>query len=86
MFDRGGGKVKGKLKTSSSRSRMQIAVGRKRRVLRRENYAVYFAAIMEYLLTEVTKLAADAAKYISKQMDKLDGYIKSFSIAKFRKP
>ncbi|XP_023247953.1 histone H2A-beta, sperm-like [Copidosoma floridanum] len=67
---KGGGKVKGKSKTRSTRAGLQFPVGRIHRLLRKGNYAervgagapVYLAAVMEYLAAEVLELAGNAAR------------------------
>jgi len=71
MSGRGkGGKVKGKVKSRSSRAGLQFPVGRIHRLLRKGNYServgagalVYLAAVMEYLAAEVLELAGNAAR------------------------
>merc|ERR1712029_742088 len=66
----GGGKVKGKAKSRSTRAGLQFPVGRIDRLLRKGNYAkrvgagapVYMAAVMEYLAAEISELAGNAAR------------------------
>merc|ERR1712112_123036 len=66
----GGGKVKGKAKSRSSRAGLQFPVGRIHRLLRKGNYAkrvgagapVYMAAVMKYLAAEILELAGNAAR------------------------
>merc|ERR1711920_1121701 len=66
----GGGKVKAKAKSRSSRAGLQFPVGRIHRLLRKGNYAtrvgagapVYLAAVMEYLAAEVLELAGNASR------------------------
>ncbi|KAE8281102.1 Histone H2A [Larimichthys crocea] len=66
----GGGKVRSKAKTRSSRAGLQFPVGRVHRLLRKGHYAqrvgagapVYLAAVLEYLTAEILELAGNAAR------------------------
>ncbi|XP_034994819.1 histone H2A.J [Zootoca vivipara] len=66
----GGGKVRAKAKSRSSRAGLQFPVGRVHRLLRRGHYAervgagapVYLAAVLEYLTAEILELAGNAAR------------------------
>ncbi|XP_072102324.1 histone H2A.J-like [Mobula birostris] len=65
-----GGKVQSKAKSRSSCTGLQFPVGRVHRLLRKGNYAewvgagalVYLAAVLEYLMAEILKLAGNAAR------------------------
>ncbi|XP_059182425.1 histone H2AX-like [Centropristis striata] len=67
---KGGGKVRAKAKSRSSRAGLQFPVGRVHRLLRKGNYAqrvgagapVYLAAVLEYLTAEILELAGNAAR------------------------
>ncbi|XP_067833037.1 histone H2A-like, partial [Heptranchias perlo] len=64
------GKARAKVKSRSSRARLQFPVGRVYRLLRKGNYAervgagapVYLAAVLEYLTAEILELAGNAAR------------------------
>ncbi|XP_062891462.1 histone H2A type 1-like [Mobula hypostoma] len=65
-----GGEVRSKAKSRSSCAGLQFPVGRVHRLLRKGNYAervgagalVYLAAVLEYLMAEILKLAGNAAQ------------------------
>uniref|UniRef100_UPI00358E7C10 histone H2A.J-like n=1 Tax=Myxine glutinosa TaxID=7769 RepID=UPI00358E7C10 len=67
---KGGGKIRAKAKSRSSRAGLQFPVGRVHRHLRKGNYAkrigagasVYLAAVLEYLCAETLELAGNAAR------------------------